>query len=117
TFLVQIDDQRGGFNQMTFSLAVTGGAINHPPQFQGDLRDHVHSGQLYFAPLNAVDPDGDRLDYTLDASVNGHPPPDGLAIVQVNGAYALEWDTNGVALGSYPIRVRVSDGRGGSDAA
>jgi hypothetical protein len=38
-----------------------------------------------------------------------------MSIVEQDGIYSVQWSTRNVALTSYPVRLRVEDGRGGSD--
>ena len=56
--------------------------------------------------VNATDPDGDPLEYTL---VKGPP---GMKIDPVKGL--VTWNTDGVADGKYSATVSVTDGHGGS---
>lgn len=52
------------------------------------------------------DPDGDPLTLTLDSG------PAGMTVEEVDGVYALKWDTRNVALGGYDGLLKLSDGRG-----
>jgi|GEM_PF-3032251 len=66
----------------------------------------VINSKYEYTPM-AIDPDGDPLTWTL---VEG---PAEMTIDPSTGM--LFWDTGFVSAGSYPIEIRVSDGRGGID--
>ena len=78
--------------------------------FGGAVSGVVLSGDPpveYVYPVQAVDPDGDTLQFSLVEA------PFGMTIDAGTGA--LSWLVTSFALGSYPVTVRVEDGHGGSD--
>jgi len=78
--------------------------------FGGVVSGVVLSGDppvQYAYPVQATDPDGDPLQYSL---VTG---PVGMEIDPETGA--LAWEVTSLALGEYAVTVRVEDGLGGSD--
>jgi outer membrane protein OmpA-like peptidoglycan-associated protein len=80
---------------------------NHPPvaSCSADRQMvYVGSGDFVVVRVSASDPDNDPLTYTWTSNGGG---------VQGNGA-ETRWNSSGTTAGSYAIKVRVEDGRGGS---
>jgi outer membrane protein OmpA-like peptidoglycan-associated protein len=104
TITAKVDDGRGG----SASSSVVIGVIpkpNHPPTITCSAdRSSVFAGEKVHITTNASDPDGDPLTYTWRANAG-----------QVVGTgAAVDFDTTGLAPGSYTVTVRVDDGRGGA---
>ncbi|HKN76716.1 MAG TPA: OmpA family protein [Candidatus Acidoferrum sp.] len=79
---------------------------NHPPVASCSADKtavYVGSGELVMVRADASDPDNDPLTYSWTA--NG-------GAVEGNGPKA-RWNSSGTTAGTYTVRVRVDDGRGG----
>jgi outer membrane protein OmpA-like peptidoglycan-associated protein len=104
TITAKVDDGRGGFANSSVSVRVDP-KPNHPPTITCSAdRTSVFSGEKIHITTNASDPDGDPLTYTWRANAGQ---------IVGNGA-AVDFDTTGLAPGSYTVTVRVDDGRGGA---
>jgi outer membrane protein OmpA-like peptidoglycan-associated protein len=104
TVTAKVDDGRGGTASSSVSPRVEK-KPNHPPTIScsGD-RSSVFTGEKVHITTNASDPDGDQLTYTWRA--NGGKV--------VGSGAAVDFDTTGLAPGTYNITVRVDDGHGGA---
>ena len=80
---VQVTDGRGGTAQQQFTLAIVTEPTNRPPLFSSDPVIDAFINQLYEYDADAVDPDGDLLDYQIILG------PDGMTINSETGA--VEW--------------------------
>jgi RHS repeat-associated protein len=67
----------------------------------------TNGGTSYFYDVEATDPDGDSLSYTLIQS------PAGMTISQTTGE--IRWLPTSMEVGEHQVAVVVSDGRGGTD--
>jgi fibro-slime domain-containing protein/RHS repeat-associated protein len=67
----------------------------------------LEQNKHYIYDVEAVDPDNDPITYSLVAG------PSGMSIDPNSGL--LVWDPTAAQAGSYPVTVRVADGRGGFD--
>jgi outer membrane protein OmpA-like peptidoglycan-associated protein len=104
TTTVKVDDGRGGFASAGTDIRVEV-KPNHPPTISCSAdRSSVFAGERVHITTNASDPDGDPLTYTWRANAGQ---------VVGNGA-AVDFDTTGLAPGTYSVTVRVDDGRGGA---
>src|SRR5262249_40019537 len=75
--------------------------------FRGRVTDTgVRPGRPYDYDVEAVDGDGDSLTYALAAA------PAGMTIDAATGR--IHWDATDPELGTHPVTVRVTDGRGGA---
>lgn len=104
TITVKVDDGRGGFASASTDIRVEP-KPNHPPTISCSA-DHpaVIAGERVHISTNASDPDGDTLTYTWHANAG-----------QIVGSgSAVDFDTTGLAPGTYSVTVRVDDGRGGA---
>ncbi len=104
TITTKVDDGRGGSASSSVMVNVEP-KPNHPPTIScsGD-RSSVFAGEKVHITTNASDPDGDPLTYSWRANAGR---------VVGNGA-AVDFDTTGLAPGTYTVTVRVDDGRGGA---
>jgi len=104
-----------------FTLAASDGSLvhtrnvtitvaNHPsndaPQFTSQPPTGGLVEKSYFYDANAFDPEGDTLRFELLSS------PEGMTIDARSGI--VDWKPNANQAGFHPIRLRVSDMRGGS---
>jgi outer membrane protein OmpA-like peptidoglycan-associated protein len=104
TITAKVDDGRGGFATSSASVRVDP-KPNHPPTIACSAdRTTVFSGERVHITTNASDPDGDPLKYTWSANAG-----------QIVGSgAAVDFDTTGLAPGTYTVTARVDDGRGGA---
>jgi outer membrane protein OmpA-like peptidoglycan-associated protein len=104
TVSLHVDDGRGGSASCSTDIRVEP-KPNHPPTITCSAdRSSVFAGERVHITTNATDPDGDKLTYTWRANSG-----------QVVGSdAAVDFDTTGLAPGTYTITVRVDDGRGGA---
>lgn len=77
-------------------------AVNAPPVVKDGVDEF--DGAVYRYRMNAVDPDGDTLAYSLGRG------PSGMKLDAVTGVAAWEF---GDAAGEYPLEAAVTDGHGG----
>jgi RHS repeat-associated protein len=95
---------------LTRTRNVTLTVANHPsndaPQFTTQPPAGGLVGKSYIYDANAFDPEGDTLRFELLSS------PDGMTIDARSGI--VDWKPNANQAGFHPIRLRVSDMRGGS---
>jgi outer membrane protein OmpA-like peptidoglycan-associated protein len=104
TITTKVDDGRGGSASSSVSVRVEP-KPNHPPTITCSAdRSAVFAGERVHITTNASDPDGDPLTYTWRANAGK---------IVGNGA-AVDFDTSGLAPGTYTVTVRVDDGRGGA---
>jgi RHS repeat-associated protein len=101
---VKIDDQRGGFTEQAFSLAVQVAGLNRAPQLSSGPRAIAVVGREFASRIGATDADNDVLSYTLVSW------PNGLTLSSQGEVY---WEPS--LTGSFDFVARVSDGRGGTD--
>ncbi|MCB1881453.1 MAG: hypothetical protein KDI54_15605 [Gammaproteobacteria bacterium] len=82
---------------------------NHDPQIDSTPPAEATVGQPYVYDVQASDPDGDTLQYSLTTA------PAGMSIGPASGQ--IEWTPTDAdqAASPVPVTVRVEDGRGGSD--
>jgi hypothetical protein len=74
--------------------------INQAPQITSKPLTSISLGNNYFYKINAIDPDGDALTYTLDNAPTG---------MEINNG-VLVWTPTTDQFGSNSVVVRVSDG-------
>lgn len=104
TITAKVDDGRGGYASSNVSVNVET-KPNHPPTITCFAdRPTVFTGEKVHIACKASDPDGDPLSYTWRAN--------GGNLVG-NGPEA-DFDTSGLAPGTYAITTRVEDGRSGA---
>ncbi|WP_337175299.1 putative Ig domain-containing protein [Paludisphaera sp.] len=108
--VLRVRDGRGGEADQSFTLCVLQAPGNHAPVIVSRPVVSLTGANpwSYSYLVQAVDPDGDTLAYSLSQS------PAGMTIDPRSGAIA--WSPSAGDLGaSIPVLVRVEDGRGGSD--
>jgi RHS repeat-associated protein len=94
-----------GRKQFTYDL-VFFGVPNRPPAFTSVPPLEAHPGRTYGYAIDATDPDGDTVRYSL---VSG---PDGMAVDPAIGG--VTWVPSVEQLGSFDVTVWADDGRGGT---
>jgi hypothetical protein len=89
----------------TYSFAVAAATANLSPEIITDPSFYAVPGHEYRYEFKARDPEGVAITYSLE-----QPPPSGVFnLVQTTGVFT--WTPpSGISLGSYPIRLRASDG-------
>lgn len=80
-------------------------AVNDAPIFDSVPRVDAYAGKTYVYEASAVDGDGDRLVYSLNAA------PDGAQIDAKTGV--VSWTPSEDQLGNFELEIQVEDGRGG----
>lgn len=99
---IAVSDDRGASAQQSFTLAVTE-PPNNAPVISSTPSTSVMAGQAYSYVVAASDADGDTLQYALQQA------PAGMVL---NGT-SLQWTPSVSQVGSHPVQLRVTDGRGG----
>jgi uncharacterized protein YjdB len=84
----------------SFTINVGQAPVNQPPTITSTSITTATVNQAYYYNVNATDPDGDTLTYSLTTK------PAGMTIKSWNGK--INWTPN--ALGDYDVTVKVSDG-------
>jgi outer membrane protein OmpA-like peptidoglycan-associated protein len=104
TVNAKVDDGKGGTATCSADIAVAP-KPNQPPTISCSTdRSPILPGERTGISAAASDPDGDPLTYSYSASggtVNGSGPK-------------AEFDSTGLAPGSYTVRCSVADGKGGT---
>ncbi|MDB9518158.1 putative Ig domain-containing protein, partial [Roseofilum reptotaenium CS-1145] len=107
--IITVEDGQGESATQTLTLEVVENAENTPPRLLSEPRTTATIGQPYIAQVQAIDDNGDKLAYSLDA-----PDQLGLSIDQNGQIY---WTpTQAEHLGTHEITLTVNDGRGGQDS-
>ncbi|MCA9192062.1 MAG: hypothetical protein KDB03_09875 [Planctomycetales bacterium] len=86
--------------QFTYDVAVFG-QLNRPPEIVSQAITEAVVGHTYAYTLDATDPDGDSLSYSLLSGPN------------IFDGHSLLWIPSASDVGSHSVSVRVEDGRGG----
>jgi outer membrane protein OmpA-like peptidoglycan-associated protein len=104
TVTVKVDDGKGGTATCAADITVAP-KPNHPPTISCSTdRSPIMPGERTGITATASDPDGDPLTYSYSATAG-----------QVSGDGAkAQFDSTGLAPGSYTVKCSVSDGRGGT---
>jgi len=109
---VKVTDGRGGEDKEIIQITVYD-VVNTPPEMDPIGPKSVYAGHLLtFTITTQPDPEGDTPTYSLE-SIPSKNYPDGAAIGVVSGIF--EWTPNTTQIGSYEVRIKASDGKGGED--
>lgn len=100
---LQASDGRGGIAKQQFTVVANATIVNRPPLILSTPLTTATPGGNYRYQLNARDPDGQPLQYSLVAG------PSGMSVVPTTGLVSFD----NAQVGDYPVELRVSDGRGG----
>ncbi|MBE7502108.1 MAG: hypothetical protein HS113_17790 [Verrucomicrobiales bacterium] len=92
----------------TQTFEITVNAVNRSPRITSVPPVAAQLGEPYLYAPRASDPDGDRLQWSFAAAV-----PAGMTIDATTGL--VRWQPATAQTGVHVIRIRVEDGRGGSD--
>jgi RHS repeat-associated protein len=101
-----VDNGHGGQAIQQFDLNVVASAPNESPVITSTPRTAVRLGRTYLYMVQANDPDGDPLTYSLDA-----PAPNGMTI---DATGLVQWTPTADQFGANMVTVRVTDVRGAS---
>ncbi len=105
---VIVTDTSGGEATQTYQLAVAKEGSNAFPLVFSDLPTKVRLGGTLLYRIEALDPNGDPLTFTLTKS------PAGMTIGSgQDAANLLRWKPNASQVGSHLVTLQISDGRGG----
>src|SRR5690606_14654556 len=97
-----VTDSTGLFDTQAYSIRAY--RDNQSPVITSTPVEEVNSGQAYIYDVDATDPDGDSLAYSLVV------PPAGMSIDEETGV--IQWQES--EPGFYPVTIAVFDGNGGS---
>jgi outer membrane protein OmpA-like peptidoglycan-associated protein len=104
TVNAKVDDGKGGTASCATDITVAK-RPNQPPTISCSTdRSPIMPGERTGITATASDPDGDPLTYSYSAT-SGQVTGDGPR---------AQFDSTGLAAGSYPVKCSVSDGRGGT---
>lgn len=103
-FELEVRDERGGWARQRFTVFVND-ASNHAPQITSTPNPRAVMGQAYAYAVSARDDDGDLLSFELVDR------PQGMTIAGDTGL--IGWTPGLVQIGTHPVKVQVTDGRGG----
>ncbi|HVJ61263.1 MAG TPA: putative Ig domain-containing protein, partial [Tahibacter sp.] len=104
TVRVRVTDVHGATGEQQYTLRVIE-RPNRAPVIVTGAQTSATVGSAYTYDVNATDPDGDTLTYSLSQS------PAGMMINAASGI--IEWTPAVNQVGPNPVTVRVADGRGG----
>src|SRR5262249_59485420 len=97
-------DARGAAAAQSFDLPVVSTAPNNSPSITSSPRFTIRIGDTYLYQVEADDPNGDALAYSLSTG------PAGMTI-DANGL--VTWVPVAAQVGPNAVQIRVEDGRGG----
>ncbi|WP_228055720.1 putative Ig domain-containing protein [Lusitaniella coriacea] len=103
TLTLKVSDGNGGEALQTLDLEVLEPQANRPPTIASTPRTRSQVGTTYAYRLDAVDPDGELLTYTL---------LDAPAGATLDGEGRLFWNPDAAQMGDHPITVEVRDPSG-----
>jgi RHS repeat-associated protein len=98
---VAVADGLGGVATQDFTIAVK--PPNSPPVIKSSPITTVTAGAAYAYDVTAVNPDGDRLTYTLTTAPTG---------MTIDALGRITWLPQIADIGNHSVAVSVSDGRG-----
>jgi YD repeat-containing protein len=94
-------DGKGGIDTQTFALNVLPSGQNRAPVITSTPRTSTRLGNTYFYSIEATDPDGDALTYSLETA------PTGMTLV----SGIIAWNPTPGQFGNNLVVLRVSDGQ------
>ncbi|MDZ8070038.1 MAG: putative Ig domain-containing protein [Nostoc sp. DedQUE08] len=106
-FAITATDTRGGKTTQYLNISVVGAASspsNNLPIISSTPRKSIVLGQSYVYIVTASDPNYDPLTISLETA------PQGMTIDQQG---RITWQPGATQIGSNPVNIKVSDGRGG----
>ncbi|TDX48919.1 putative Ig domain-containing protein [Orenia marismortui] len=103
--IVKVIDGRGGTDSQNFTINVAEGS-NNAPQITSTAAITAKEGEEYSYKVEAIDPDGDSLSYSLTTS------PEGMNINIDTGL--ITWIPDGTQSGNHQVIVKVADTKGES---
>ena len=103
SFSIEVGDGRGGSAAQAFEIDARSTLPNQAPQITSSPRTELRVGDRYLYQVEANDPDFEALSYALSTA------PTGMTISERG---LVEWDSDGSALGAYPVALVVTDSRG-----
>lgn len=98
---VRCEDGVGGIGFQTYTLLVSGAAVNRPPEIGSLPSRRATAGQGYHHQILAEDPEGETLTYSLANA------PIGMTVNAQSGA--IEWTPSIADLGKHAVTIHVSD--------
>ncbi|MCF7962081.1 MAG: putative Ig domain-containing protein [Pirellula sp.] len=104
SIIVAAEDGHGGTALQSFELQVVANGLNAPPIFISSPRTSIQIGRRYLYAVEAFDPSGDSLSYSLLTAPTG---------MTISAAGLVQWQPTADQLGDQPVSIQVDDGRGG----
>ncbi len=103
TYTLSVSDGRGGTDSQEFSYTVSLDALsdNGPPQFTSVPRFFAQAGSPYVYNADAIDPDADRITYSLTQG------PAGMSVDPATGL--TQWNPTVQALGEHFVVITATD--------
>ncbi|HEY9893199.1 MAG TPA: putative Ig domain-containing protein [Candidatus Sericytochromatia bacterium] len=101
---VTASDGRGGVSTQSFNLTTVASAPNDTPVITSAPRLKTGLGSPYLYNVQAIDPNGDPLTYTLATA------PAGMTLDERGRVF---WQPTSTQFGSNPVKIVVADGRSG----
>ena len=103
---VKVEDPNGLFDSQDFTVIVAN--VDYPPEIISQPVTSATEGQLYTYDVEATDPDGDTLTYSLTTA------PAGMTIDPATGL--IQWTPSGDQVGDHEVTIRVEDTSSLSDS-
>ncbi|QDV86444.1 tRNA nuclease WapA precursor [Stieleria magnilauensis] len=100
---VAVSDSKGGVGRQRFSVEA---ARNEPPEITSTAVTTVSAGARYRYDVQVDDPDEDLISFRLASA------PEGMTVDPLG---RIQWNPTNAQIGSHPIELVVTDGRGGED--
>jgi hypothetical protein len=98
-------DSQGAATTQAFDLTVVATSTNTPPTITSTPRGLISLAMTYRYAIQASDPDGDPLTYTLPQAPSG---------MSIDAKGLVSWVPTPAQLGLIPVQIQVDDGRGGT---
>jgi len=109
---VKVTDGRGGEDKEVIQITVYD-VVNTPPEMDPIGPKSIYTEHLLtFTVTTQPDPEGDIPAYSLE-SIPDKNYPQGATIGEMSGIF--EWTPNTTQAGTYEVRIKASDGKGGED--